>query len=151
MLYAMRGEKDWNTVNNIYGPFLQVIKPSLIKSLYTFIWTKIFDFLLSLACQDFGTAIFPIFFDKLGIFRIGNDILEETCSIVSFTILFKYGLSVLNLIGFDDHLLLIFEKQTLYLFYFCIFWTWNETLSHFYTTILRPLLKLHRPTKNDLI
>ena len=57
-----------------------------------------------------------IFFGKLEIFEIGNDLLGEACSVVSFTIFFKYDLSLLPLIGFDDQLLVIFEKQTLYLF-----------------------------------
>ena len=60
--------------------------------------------------SGFGTA--AMFFGKLGIFGIGNDLLEEACSMVSFSIFFKYDLSFLPLMGLDDQLLVIFEKQT---------------------------------------
>ena len=57
-----------------------------------------------------------IFFGKLGISGISQDILEDAYSIVSITIFFKYEFSFIPLMGFDDQLLVIFEKQRLYLF-----------------------------------
>ena len=57
-----------------------------------------------------------IFFGKLGISGIPKDFLEDVYSIVSITMFFKYEFSFFPLMGFDDQLLVIFEKQTLCLF-----------------------------------
>ena len=51
-------------------------------------------------------------FDKLEILGIGNDLLEEACVIVSFTVFFFT--SFLTLMGFADQLMVTFERQTFF-------------------------------------
>ena len=64
-------------------------------------------------------------FDKLEILGIGNDLLEEACVIVSFTVFFFT--SFLTLMGFADQLMVTFERQTLYLFFLLL---WLHALIH---------------------
>ena len=88
------------------------------KSLHFYLNLHISLFISCLS--DFGMA--AIFFGKLEIFEIGNDLLGEACSVVSFTIFFKYDLSFYLWLALMTNCWL-FLKNKHYIFFLLPLWS----------------------------